>query len=280
MADLCLCYPGGLHKALTLSYDDGVEQDKKLISIMVKHGLKGTFNLNSGIYAAEGTVYPEGTIHRRMTEAEVSGLYMANGMEVATHGYTHPFLDRIPSHVAVKEIIEDRRKLEEQFGCVVRGHAYPFGTFNDTVEDILKQSGIVYARTVRSTHGFNLPQNWLELDPTCHHNDPELFNLCDKFLAMDWDWGYPQMFYLWGHAYEFEANDNWDRIEQFAEKMSGRKDIWYATNIEIYNYVECFKQLRFTADATMAENPTAIDLWFTYNNKSYMVKAGETIKIG
>ena len=145
MAELCMCYPGGLHKALTLSYDDGVEQDKKLIAIMVKHGLKGTFNLNSGIYAPEGTVYPEGTIHRRMTEAEVSALYMTNGMEVATHGYTHPFLSRLPAYVTTKEIVEDKRKLEEPFNCVVRGHAYPFGRFNDTVVDILKQSGIVYA---------------------------------------------------------------------------------------------------------------------------------------
>lgn len=280
MAELCMCYPGGLHKALTLSYDDGVEQDKKLIAIMVKHGLKGTFNLNSGIYAPEGTVYPEGTIHRRMTEAEVSALYMANGMEVATHGYTHPFLSRLPAYVTVKEIVEDKRKLEEQFGCVVRGHAYPFGRFNDTVVDILKQSGIVYARTVRSTRGFDLPENWLTLEPTCHHDDPELFNLCDKFLAARNDWGYPIMFYLWGHAYEFEDHDNWDRIEAFAEKMGGKEDIWYATNIEIYNYVQCFKQLRFTTDVTLVENPTATDLWFTYNCKSYMVKAGETLKIG
>ena len=205
---------------------------------------------------------------------------MANGMEVATHGSTHPFLNRIPAYVATREIIEDRRKLEEQFGCVVRGHAYPFGCFNDTVLDILKQSGIVYARTVRSTRNFYLPENWLTLDPTCHHDDPELFNLCDRFLSVESDWGYPMMFYLWGHAYEFEANNNWERIEQFAEKMGGKDDIWYATNIEIYNYVECLNQLRFTADVTMVENPTATDIWFSFENKPYMVKAGETIKIG
>lgn len=61
-------FPGGKKKALTLSYDDGVEQDIRLIDIMKKNGLKGTFNLNSGCYAPEGTVYPAGTIHRRMTK--------------------------------------------------------------------------------------------------------------------------------------------------------------------------------------------------------------------
>jgi predicted ATPase len=38
-------FPGGRHKALTLSYDDGVEQDIRLIGIMKANGLKGNFNI-------------------------------------------------------------------------------------------------------------------------------------------------------------------------------------------------------------------------------------------
>ena len=44
-------WPGFLRKAVTLSYDDGVVFDKRLISIMDKYGLKGTFNINSGAFA-------------------------------------------------------------------------------------------------------------------------------------------------------------------------------------------------------------------------------------
>lgn len=40
----------GKTKVLTLSYDDGVVQDIRLIEIMNKYGLKGTFNINSGMY--------------------------------------------------------------------------------------------------------------------------------------------------------------------------------------------------------------------------------------
>ena len=49
------------------------------------------------------------------------------------------------------------------------------------------------------------------------------------------------MFYLWGHSYEFDENDNRDVIEKFAEFVGGRDDIWYATNIEIYDYVNIRK---------------------------------------
>lgn len=44
-------FPGFKLKALTLSYDDGVRQDKRLIEIMQKHGLKGTFNINGGLFS-------------------------------------------------------------------------------------------------------------------------------------------------------------------------------------------------------------------------------------
>ena len=44
-------FPGFKYKALTLSYDDDVIFDKKLMEILDKHGLKCTFNLNSGLFA-------------------------------------------------------------------------------------------------------------------------------------------------------------------------------------------------------------------------------------
>ena len=40
MGQVLMRFPGGRQRALTLSYDDGVEQDVKLIDIMKKYGLK------------------------------------------------------------------------------------------------------------------------------------------------------------------------------------------------------------------------------------------------
>ena len=43
------CFPGGKHKVLTMSYDDGQIHDRRLIEIFNKYGIKGTFHLNSGL---------------------------------------------------------------------------------------------------------------------------------------------------------------------------------------------------------------------------------------
>ena len=278
MSCLFMRFPGGKQRALTFSYDDGVEQDVRLIEIFRKYGLKATFNLNSGLYAPEGTVYPEGQVHRRMTESQVSELYRGDDIEVAVHGYTHPWLDHMPMNMCTKDLMDDREKLESQFGTLVRGMAYPFGTYSDDVVASMRSVGIVYSRTVQSTHDFNMPADWMRLPATCHHNDPELMKLAHRFVEES-SWGRPWMFYLWGHSYEFEGNNNWEVIEEFAEFMSGRDDIWYATNIEIYDYQAAFKQLLFSMDGKIVTNPTAYELWFFLNGEEYSIKPGETKKI-
>lgn len=254
-------FPEGKSKALTLSYDDGVEQDIRLIGIMDKYGLKGTFNLNSGEFAAEGTVYPEGVFHRRMTVSQVRETYGNSDHEVAVHGLTHPFLEKLPENMAMWELLKDRENLEKLFHRIVRGMAYPFGTYNDTVVECLKKAGLVYGRTVISSHSFDVPTDWRRLEATCHHNDPELMPLAEKFVTGT-PTGDPWIFYLWGHSYEFEVDDNWEIIEKFAEYAGGHEDVWYATNIQIFDYVQAYGRLEFSADGRQVYNPTATDLYF------------------
>lgn len=273
-------FPGGLAKALTLSYDDAVEQDFRLIDIMKAHGLKGTFNINSSQYIPEGYVYPpEKKWGQRMTKERATALYSQDGIEPALHAYTHPHLHTQSAPQIAYEIIKDREILEEQFGRIVRGMAYPFGSYSDEVVRVLRDCGIVYARTTRATRDFALPTEWLTLHPTCHHVDPQLPELTKKFIENQPRGDQqPWMFYVWGHAYEFVRDDNWHIIEEFAEKVGGKEDIWYATNMEIWEYTENFKRLIFSLDERYVYNPTAQTMYFLLNRKLYAVAPGQTIK--
>ena len=123
-------FPGGLRKALTLSYDDGVEQDVLLMDILRRHGLKCTFNLNSGCFAAEGTVWPAGQVHRRMTERAAAALDLGSGHEVAVHTLTHPDLTKLQRGEVIHEVDADRRNLERIFGGIVRGIQRPDGNYH------------------------------------------------------------------------------------------------------------------------------------------------------
>ena len=279
MSTMYLRFPGGKLKALTFSYDDGVETDKRLIDIFKAHDLKGTFNINSLLFAPEGTVYPQGTIHRRMSKSECYNTYKNSGMEVAIHGAEHLFWSEAPKDVTTLDIVKDRELLEEMFDEVIRGGAYPFGDFNDDTVDALKSAGIVYCRAVQPSKSFRIPQDWLRLRPTCHHDESTLFELADKFLAIEDNGWHPYLFYVWGHSYEFDQKDNWDRIEAFAEKISHKEDVWYATNIEIYDYVEAYRRLQVSLNGKRIHNPSAVPVWLSVNGKIHEIPAGETVNL-
>lgn len=279
MNNIALLFPQGKEKALTLSYDDGVDTDVRMIELLEKYDVKCTFNLNAGSFGEEGAVRPANQIHFRLPKSRVKTLYAHPLCEVATHGYTHPFLDRLPPCACVAQILDDRRALEALFGTIIRGHAYPFGTYNDTVVDILKNAGIVYARTVESHHSFRLPEDWLRMGATCHHTDPELETLADRFVQGEVGNNDGWLFYLWGHTYEFRQQNNWDVIERFFEKTAHNPNIWYATNIEVYAYVTAWRSLVYSADATQVYNPSAIDVWLKAGNRTFAVPAGQTVSL-
>ncbi|HEX9024962.1 MAG TPA: polysaccharide deacetylase, partial [Clostridium sp.] len=60
---------------------------------------------------------------------------------------------------------------------------------------------------------------------------------------------------------------------------SHNNSIWYATNIEIIDYLKALDNLRYSADCGIVHNPTSISLWISVDEKNIEIKSGETIKI-
>ncbi len=268
-------FKNGKSKVLTLSYDDGVVQDIRLIEILNKNGIKATFNLNSGLFVDESKTAKRKGNHLKLSEAK--DLYLPSGHEIAAHGFKHKSLTQISPQEAVYDVIHDREILEKEFGVNVRGMAYANGVFNNSVAQILDNCGIAYSRTTKSTHSFGFPENWLTLHPTCHHNDEKLIKLSEKFVNSSPMFHNVWMLYVWGHSYEFDNDNNWEQIEKFAELTGGKDDVWYATNIEIYDYVTAFKRLIATVDEKIIFNPNSIDVWVEIEEEIICIKAGQTI---
>ena len=264
-------FPDFKKKAVTLSYDDGVIQDRQVVRLLNEHGMKGSFNLNSSSLLDPDTVTGS---RPRLTAEEAILLY--DGHEIAVHSLTHPFLTQLPANRATWEVLKDRQNLETLFHRIVRGMAYPMGHFDDALVRILENCGIVYARTTVSSRGFDLPSDWLRLQPTCHHDDPELPSLCEQFLALDYPYD-SKLFCLWGHGYEFDENDNWDVLERFLDRMGGRNDIWYATGIDICEYMRTAGSLQLSADGRIVFNPSATEVFLEYHGKEIVIRPAETL---
>lgn len=219
-------------KAVTFSYDDGISQDIRLVSLFQKYGMKATFNLNTGIQNEESKFEIEGTpIHRMNQQDGLEQLY--RGHEIAVHGFTHAAPLELKPEDYEQEFLQDAKNIERLYGKYPVGMAYAYGDYSKEVTQYLQKIGIRYARTVESTHGFSLPEDPMHLKATCHHMDEQLFTLAEEFLAAKPKAGdAPMLFYVWGHSYEFDVNDNWDRMETLCQMLAGHDDIFYGTNAQ------------------------------------------------
>ena len=107
---LYTCFPGGKHKVLTMSYDDGRLEDRRLVELFNRYGIRGTFNLNGGLPRPE-----------RIPESEWVELY--KGHEVACHTYHHPTISRSPLDQTARQVLADRMQLEGVMGYPPRGRS-------------------------------------------------------------------------------------------------------------------------------------------------------------
>lgn len=280
MAYRFMCYPGGVRKAVTFSYDDGSTDDLKLEEIFNKYKIKATFNLNS-----------DRLINGNGITVKDAKRFIEDGHEIAVHGKYHK-ANGISSTVdGIRDVLLCREELENVLGAIIRGMAYPDtgitnfsnGTSFDKVRRYLADLGIVYSRTLGGDNDrFELPSDWFSWMPSAHHDNPDIEKYIDAFLMLDLENNYhamrhPRLLYIWGHSFEFTCNKNWEHIENICKALSWREDIWYATNIEIYEYVNAYNSLVWSADGKRVYNPSLKKIWWADGNTRYSIAPGETL---
>ena len=260
-------YKDGKKCIVTFSYDDGTHYDRRLVEIFNKYGIKGTFHLNSGFMKFD---------KNRIQPEEVKELYA--GHEVSCHTMFHPTIAEANSASCVLDVIEDRRNLERLCGYAVRGMSYPNGSYSDDVIKLMRACGIVYSRTTVPGN-FKMPEDFMLWNPTCHHKQAmeKAKEFMNNIVETGWRRG---LLYIWGHSYELagdEENNSFEYMEKLCEYIGGDDRIWYATNIEIYDYVMAQRSLIITVDENIITNPTTIDVWIDKDGKIIKIPAGETV---
>jgi len=228
----------GKKKAITFSYDDGISQDIRLVELFNKYGLKATFNINSELLGKPGKLIRNGVEvrHDKIAPERVATIYA--GHEVAAHTLTHPFLPRTADAEVIRQVEEDRKNLSALCGYEVVGMAYPSGGVNndERVADIIKKNtGIKYARTITSNHGFAGQDNLFRFNPSVYYIEESLDEIVDAFLALEAE--EPALLYIWGHSYEMDAGYiTWEKFEEICARLAGRSEIFYGTNREVFGF--------------------------------------------
>ena len=221
-------------KYFVWSFDDGVVQDRRIVAVLREFGLGATFHLNSGLFGERTFIgHPPVVPHVRLTAAEAAELY--DGFEIAAHTCTHRDLSACNADERRREITEDVAALSRLFDREITGFAYPYGRGAAESRDVLRSSGVRYARTVETAPDFRLPEDPLRLPITCRQNDPAIFERMASFFRSEAE--EDQLFLVFAHGYEFDygtEHSNWDRFRRICETAAKQPNLTFCSIQEVF----------------------------------------------
>ncbi len=123
-----------------ITFDDGYRDNyENAYPILQKYGFKGTiFGTTSYL-----GVYPNYTTWDMAREMD------ANGISIESHTVDHKSMTDLTDEQLRSELVDSKRKAEEELGHEVDYMAYPTGTYNLHIAQLVKEAGYKAAFTIK-----------------------------------------------------------------------------------------------------------------------------------
>lgn len=266
------CYPDGKRKAFNVTYDDGVLQDIPLVALLNKYGIKGTFNLNSGLMEQEfAWVHESGMTVQRLSAQTVRDLY--DGHEIASHTLTHPYMHDLSENEILHQMGLDRWNLQQLFGREVLGFAVPFDYYSSLIADCAQKTGFRYARMSDFTGNYTPCRDYYRWKCGFYHVMPGLEDYVSAFLLTDEELALCQIV---GHSYDLDAMDLWAVTEKIFRTVSACGDVWLATNLQILDYLRAMDCLEMMDGCVI--NRSDRDIWVEIDGITICLHPGDRVK--
>ncbi len=228
---------------VTTSWDDGHVLDMKLGGLLNKYGIKAT------IYISPRD--REISYENMLNDEQIKKL--SESFEIGAHTMTHPRLPEVSLDEARREVKESKEYLEKITGKPVYSFCYPCGAYQKEHSLLAEELGFKVARTV-SRFSLSPVSKPFEMKTSIHTYDhySDIFQVMKfakfnpfKFLNyfLHWDRQAIAMFdqvlknggvfHLWGHSWEVEGHNDWERLEKVLAYIANRPGVEYVVNSQL-----------------------------------------------
>lgn len=216
---------------VVLTFDDGTIYDQRFIELLNKYNLPCSFNLNAGL---DDFVwyYENNKPIQRLKLDQVKDLYINH--EVCSHSFTHPHMTELSKEEVIKQVLSDVERLEQVFGRNITTFAFPFHDWNDDViETIVNNTNIKNIRVSKLSNDY-LPLDRYHIHLNAFYDEEGIYDKLEEYSKNNLE---NSLFTIVGHSYEFEVNNDWDKIENLLKYLSLKKDIVVTTLEEAINNI-------------------------------------------
>lgn len=229
---------------VTTSWDDGHQDDLRLTRMLKKYDLPAT------LYVCPFN--REFSKRELLSKRQIRTL--STDFEIGAHTLTHPHLTKIPLEEAKKEIAGSKQHLEDMLGIPIASFCYPAGYYNEQIISIVRNAGFRIARTTRryatpvrdmpyttptTVHAYNHFSDIHHLIALSRGNIGALYRYRSwEYVAMDlFDLAVQNgsVFHLWGHSWEIETHNAWEKLERVFQHIARHPRASYVTNGELFS---------------------------------------------
>lgn len=198
------------------SWDDYSPLNYRLADLLIKYRIPAIFFIELG----NPQEFPNAWPHQKENEAQIKNLY-SRGFWIGGHTYIHPPDIKILSDFHLeKEIIWNKKQLENIINEKIEWFAYPRGRFDARIKKYVRNAGYKFARTTRILNKGYI-DDFYEIDTTIHCRQRQEYQ--------NWDWlelakvriselkmkpdELPYI-HIWGHSWEIEKYNEWNKLEE------------------------------------------------------------------
>ena len=302
-------YPGGARRAISFTIDDGnVPMDRKFIEILKPHGILGTFNLCSDhlshltpeeyvefyrgyeianhckahpSFLREEWIRPVSNENFDPQNADVNKMYPHEKYEgVYRYHFERGWRLVAEREAYIRLVKECTPELEQVFGeGSVKSFVWPNGDQKDGILQRELESlgfyGIRKTGRVADTTAFALPA-----DRNAWSYNADTTNLleCARKFEAEEDDGTLKFFSFGVHSVDFERDNKWEELKEFAKEFGNRRDDFYYASIgDIFDYENRVKKC--TVENGVLYNGSDREVYYLQGGEVIILGAGQRKKL-
>ncbi len=134
---------------MVLTFDDGHKNNySESLPILKKYNFPATIFLSTGFVGDYYFSKSQNIKFKMLTWHKIKEMHDSGLIDFEPHGVNHLKLGKIPLEEAEQEITESKKTIEEKLGKECRFFAFPHGSYNKEVIEILKRNGFLAGLTV------------------------------------------------------------------------------------------------------------------------------------
>jgi peptidoglycan-N-acetylglucosamine deacetylase len=219
---------------VTTSWDDGHPLDLRVAELLTKHGMRGTFYV------------PMASENETMSVTQLREISL--GFEIGSHTLHHVVLTKASGQQAWQEIVGSKSWIEDNTGLPCLMFCPPTGRYSGRHLKMARQAGYIGLRTAELLSlDFPRPMDGFAVLPTTVQAYPHgalafarntvkrgAFANLWRFVAHGRSVHWPKLaqslllhglryggvFHLWGHSWELQEMDQWQRLDEVLRFIS------------------------------------------------------------